>query len=308
MPLTIITPFFISEGASFVNSKSGSIDVYFKCIVQLFHGLRGNVIYDQEIKLALVCNSIIPDKYHSQLKEFGVEMIIIEAEYCDNHKIRNKFPGSLFLLDAIKYFSLLNTTDVLILDSDILVNRELDLMNLNKCCDLVGYELGYNENHPVNGKSILDLKNDAYNILNSESSIKYFGGEFYYIPNSRLKETHDLVKICFGYYIEHDESVTEEHILSIVFSTLTASSITNKGIIKRVWNTFSFDNVDGKESEIALLHMPAEKGFGFLKLYNELDNFKNHNHSKKMYFFNLNKYFFVRKFNSLFRAIINKTK
>lgn len=275
MKKVIATPFYYSNNTTFVNSKNKSFDIYHNCIIQLFSQIRS--LNKEELDLILFVNKDINSEFREQLSAIGVRVVIVsDCKYSDENNIENKFPGCLFLLDSIRHVQQMGLGDVLFLDSDIFVNKPIDLKIMFN--DKVSfYTMPYEKHRKVNGRSILELNNDSViNMKYSKSNIKYCGGEYVYIPKNKVNDVCERIEFWFDYYNSIKACITEEHILSQVKHDLIddSCSISDQMILKRVWNTGRFSNIEGNEKNYILLHMPAEKDKGFKLITDKIKNNK----------------------------------
>lgn len=264
MKKVIATPFYYSSSTTFVNSKNKSFEIYHDCIIQLFSQIKTSS--SEELDLVLFVNKDVDKAFSEQLSMIGVTILIVDdCKYSDKNNIENKFPGCLFLLDSIKYAQKNNFGDILFIDSDIFVNKHIDLKLMFN--DKVAfYTIPYDKRRKVNGRSIQELNNDSViNMKYNESNVEYCGGEYVYVPKNKLDDVCERVDFWFEYYNSVKASITEEHILSQVKHDLIddSCSISEQMVLKRVWNTGRFNNIEGNESNYILLHMPAEKDKGF---------------------------------------------
>ncbi|MGL5110681.1 MAG: hypothetical protein ACRC7J_16720 [Vibrio ordalii] len=275
MKKVIATPFYYSSNTKFVNSKHKSYEIYHNCIIQLFSQIKS--LITEELDLILFVNKEINNEFRDKLGMIGVKIIILEdCKYSDKNNIKNKFPGCLFLLDSIRYVKQLSFGDILFLDSDVFVNKPIDLKLMFN--DKVSfYTIPYEKHLKVNGRSIQELNCDSViNMKHNESNVEYCGGEYVYVPKNKLDDVCERIEFWFDYYNSLKASITEEHILSQIKHDLTddSCSISEHMILKRVWNTGRFNNIEGNENNYILLHMPAEKDKGFQLIANKIKNNK----------------------------------
>ncbi|WP_417877415.1 hypothetical protein [Vibrio sp.] len=275
MKKVIATPFYYSSNTTFVNSKNKSFEIYHNCIIQLFSQIKS--LSKEEFDLMLFVNKDINSVFRDQLSTIGVRIVIVEdCKYSDENNIKNKFPGCLFLLDSIRKVQKMSLGDVLFLDSDIFVNKPIDLKLMFN--DKVSfYTIPYENHRKVNGRSVLELNSDSViNMKHNKSNVEYCGGEYVYIPRNKLDDVCERVEFWFDYYNSVKASITEEHILSQVKHDLIddSCSISEQMILKRVWNTGRFNNIEGNEKNYILLHMPAEKDKGFKLTTDKIKNNK----------------------------------
>jgi hypothetical protein len=109
--------------------------------------------------------------------------------------------------------------------------------------------------------------------LSTFKTFKYCGGEFFFIPQSRVDEiTFNIEKIwkrnessdfSSGEYFQ-----TEEHFLSLAIHNLHSVETTNS--ISRLWTTRTYRKIPKNYRELLLIHLPAEKDNGISKLFSIL--------------------------------------
>lgn len=255
---------------------------YYKCMVVMFATVRKQY---QEARLILFTNRDIPSAYQEKLDSLKVATTVIpdnHARYVSDPYISNSFPGCLFTLDVIEHAAVSGLAGeietIFLLDSDCLALNSLDnvIEQLASQDGIVGINLNYELSHDVNGQSRASLA-DIFNRLADSSgstrvdAIDYYGGEFYGfsakmlpIISSATARYWDLIKQSPA---DWGNMFTEEHILSLIFNGMRDLIRVQPGIIKRTWTADNFQNIDGREDQYAILHLPAEKRNLFQSLY-----------------------------------------
>jgi len=280
--ICIGTAFFHVEGHSLNLGKASykeKLEAYYKCMIVFFASARK---FHPEAKLVLFSNEKLPDSYTKLLDHYKVHQEILtsgDIKYCNKVDIENNFPGCLFTLDVIDYSNkkrelLDGCGSLMIFDSDCVFLNSIDGISSG----IGGIDLKYSANHIENKQSRSSLSLIRHAMADKFCGPiigPYYGGEFYGISVKLLDQIAGDIKNTVEYITSNKDTwgkfFTEEHILSIVYA-MNEENIIDKRIIKRVWTTDTFHNIDGNEKEYKILHYPAEKNSFFQEIY---DNIKN---------------------------------
>ena len=253
----------------------GKFNIYYKCLVVLFLSLR-RVYRDQ--RLVLISDQKLPPFYSDCLDCLTVEQIIITPTLTN---LSSSFPGCLFtlsLLERFREFVDVQRDDLLvILDPDCVIRAGFDDFLLGLGDNRIGaYSIDYPLDRIVNGYTRNSLGQICSDIFNKGgvAPIKYYGGEFFAFPVQLLDLVNSRVKQVVLWIEENGESsnsITEEHVLSLVLNALPERYLVVDAarIIKRVWTSFKFRNVTGQEELLRIWHLPAEKKRGLRKVFED---------------------------------------
>lgn len=253
------------------------LDSYFKCICVFFASVK---LFHESNRKVLFINSDLPFLYRRILEDLKVEIIIIQERdiyYANSKELNNDFPGCLFKLDVLQFIDknklqFSNIKYIYILDNDILFLNEFhfEMMGVG------GLVMDYPEDRIVNGQSIENLQ-IVSDLMNFDKPVRWFGGEFIGIEWNRLTLVNSLIEEIWNAFVGVKDKlgakVTEEHIISVLYSNSVLNVTVFNDVIKRVWTTFGYNNVDGQEYKFLLLHFPSEKG----KLFNKIFEYISHN-------------------------------
>ena len=66
--------------------------------------------------------------------------------------------------------------------------------------------------------------------------------------------------------------LTEEHVLSFTLAYLGLPAGNANGMIRRLWTQRSYRNVHQSDLDLLIWHLPAEKSYGFARLFREVTN------------------------------------
>jgi len=167
--------------------------------------------------------------------------------------------------------------NIFILDSDIIFNKPLspDIVNELRDHKALLYSIDYAHNHKINGltrSELASIAKDLYDEFPANDFI-YSGGEFVCCLGSEVVKIAELGRKYYLLCLERHKKMLpkfneEAHLLSFVYTLLGYKTHTANQFIKRIWtNRRYFSNIDGKESDLILWHLPAEKNRGFLRVF-----------------------------------------
>lgn len=279
--LLFATAFYHASGRApnartiFERSK---MKVYYQCMVVCYASLRR--LYP-EAQLALFTNRQLPEPFNDQLESLRVDTLMCASRYVDDGAFKNDFPGCLFSLDVIEHLSnsrAAGFSHLILMDSDCIVRNRLDVMVDEMTRNeeaLYAYEMGYPVNTVTNGQSRASLTL-ALSYFSGQMAacpaVSHYGGEFYGIPVTVLPQLAKRLQTFWEWMKSEGtkyfgNSLTEEHVMSVVFAEQKDIILNARGLIKRIWTSSNYSNVEGDESEIPVWHLPSEKKKGFVKLY-----------------------------------------
>lgn len=149
------------------------------------------------------------------------------------------------------------------LDSDVFVQRSFDRIWTDAQYNIMLYDV----NEPCDGYMVKEMQD----FLNIPGPLTHFGGEFFAASRSLALDFISECKRIFETMVERDfvSDNGDEFITSIAASRLK-DLVKNAGAyIRRYW-TGSYRLVcsDFDKNNITILHVPAEKEQGIIKIYN----------------------------------------
>lgn len=271
------TAFYHANGnAPNLKNSTNKFDKYYQCMFVLFASIRK---YYKEEKCVIFTDSVLPEKYNNLIKVYNIQICVLDQnEITLVDAFNNKFPGCLFTLDVINIFqNKFPDYHLLLLDSDVVLTKSIDTA-LNKLISSQhssGIIIEYPITKSTNGYSRIDLADLASKYSHTGISpidFKYFGGELYFIHSSMPKMFVEEINQFISFAKQHKlDNLTEEHILSIIFNLHKDNTAIFTSLIKRVWTTDTYHNIDGFEIEYAFLHLPSEKDKLFKKIFNLIE-------------------------------------
>lgn len=248
-------------------------EVYWRCVASFFATSKK---YNPNKKHLFYTNlSNIPTgpkfNYKDFLSDLEVEVRNVELSTktpVDWHSAwRNQFYVFDIMQDLQIHIS--SSDNILILDSDCIINKNLDnlFMDVQKYGVIV-YDCGYPDNHTVNGLTTVQMGNLYFEYYQTKESINYYGGEFIAINGGILSNILEEYKFIWSKNFKKYEDgllkLTEEaHFLSLIYHRLKTTKALGNHYIKRMWNTRAYNNIIDNDIDLPIFHLPSQKTTGF---------------------------------------------
>ena len=281
----LITWFYAEkkEDESFYPSVGGNTsspefhEVYWKCVYDFFESVL--LTQDNNIKLLFFTNvTEIPKDIEGRnlqtfLIENNIEVIHLELTNRTPSDWYKAWRNQFYVFDILNYCLKLNG-NLLILDSDCFVRKSLiPVFEEIKNRKIITYFCGHGIDEQINGISTSEMRKLYHLIFDEQAdSLVYCGGEFIGMTTDIIPKVLDLYHIIweknYEYYTLKQKKLNEEaHFLSLIYYRLGCSnSIANK-YIRRMWTALKYDNVLRSDKDLSIWHLPAEKKYGFKKIY-----------------------------------------
>jgi hypothetical protein len=247
-----------------VKAGEDPIRAYYRSMVVAFASVRR---FNPDAILWLITNEFVSSPYREQLQQLGVHFKIEEFQHLPSVDFTKRFAASLYLIDSLN--ALTQKTTILI-DPDVLCIRPLDDM-ISQTSGAAGVlPINYAADHDVNGLSRRQA-GELHGVLGEpqEAPIHY-GGEVYILPLDLLPTIRIRCERAWNLAIQRNREGetkfhTEEHILS--FALRGVQTVSLEQFVRRIWTAHRLRQVSGRENELTLWHLPAEKDRGFARLY-----------------------------------------
>lgn len=252
-------------------SDEKALHSYLKAMTACFASLRR---WNPSAELLCVVDEPLPEPYVTILRTMNVGEITCPFEHRPPLGLARTFNASFYMLDAMRSVGELATSltsAIVFVDPDVLCVRSLDHM-IAAAGDGVGaYALPYGVNDDINGltrqeAAVLSAVLDGTGVEASP----HYGGELFVFSAADLTLILDRCERAFSLAIARfteglSRYTTEEHLLS--YALRNTQIVDLSPYVRRIWTTRRYRNVRGDEHDLALWHVPAEKGRGFSKLY-----------------------------------------
>ncbi len=289
---TIVTWMYCSPpGENILHAQVGKFsssmrvqNYYWRCVFVLFES--SNRLNDGARHLLFVNQrppvEIDGIKTSDLISHFNIEVIEFPTITKSPENYYGSWNTQFIVIDVLDWLSrnVLDDDVILILDSDIVFNKSLDNLFYEelKCHKALLYSIDYSKSHVINGLTKSDLLEIAKDIDPDFSEIEftYSGGELICCLGSQVEKIAKIARktyeICIQRYFEEKIKFNEEaHLLSYVYAKMGYSTHTANMFLKRIWTDRSVhSNVDGREKDLVLWHLPAEKKTGFVKMFRSL--------------------------------------
>ncbi|WP_297668733.1 hypothetical protein [Thomasclavelia sp.] len=271
----ICVPFAFETGYnSGVNIKNNDkLDIYLKnatvaLISAKFYNPNCDVIFATNIP-----KNDIPSKYVDIMNINNISILFIPFE---SYKFGFDYKWSLafYKLCVLKKLIALGFDNCCYMDTDVYVQGTFDFI-WEECKNKI---LLYDINHGLNVKEYKNIMKEIVEFTHNDILITHYGGEFY---ASNYENAVIFEKMMYKVYLQMIESnfVTskgDEFIVSIAAENLKGLIKNASPYICRFWTGSSFRLVSTcyVYNPVVILHMPAEKEKGIIKIY---DRYISHN-------------------------------
>ncbi len=256
--------------------------VYWRCVTLFFVTSK---IHNPNNRHALFCNKDIlthaPAEVIKILQNLGVDFVTFPVRHRLPSGSVKLFGNQFYILDIIEHWAMNDKAAGFILcDSDCIWRKPVATFGqeiLDKRCLL--YTLrSHDQKHYEPGNLLNGMTHDRMKeIVEDEFDQNlghlplYHGGEFFAASNEycqSIAADFDRLWQRAVSEVSLDDSIKEEaHFLSILAEARGILPYTANHIVRRMWTHFKDLNILEDDLDLAIWHLPAEKKFGFLRMY-----------------------------------------
>lgn len=264
----ICIPFAYKDGMnSGVNISGGKkLEIYLKnASVALVSAKQ----FNSDCDVAFATNlkeKELPNEFLKILREWDIQ--VLEIPYNEF-----EFPGdytwslAFYKLCVLKRISEMKYMSVCYLDTDVYIQGNFEAI-WRECEQNV---MLYDINHGLNTDDYISLCDEVEEFYGNRKLITHYGGEFFAASSSNAKELVNVCEQVYSKMLEKDFRTTkgDEFILSVAAENMKASIKNAGAYVYRFWTGASFRLVSTcyEYNRIIVLHLPAEKEHGMLKMY-----------------------------------------
>lgn len=264
----ICIPFAYKDGMnSGVNISGGKkLEIYLKnASVALVSAKQ----FNSDCDVAFATNlkeKELPNEFLKILREWDIQ--VLEIPYNEF-----EFPGdytwslAFYKLCVLKRISEMKYMSVCYLDTDVYIQGNFEAI-WRECEQNV---MLYDINHGLNTDDYISLCDEVEEFYGNRKLITHYGGEFFAASSSNAKEFVNMCEQVYSKMLEKDFRTTkgDEFILSVAAENMKASIKNAGAYVYRFWTGASFRLVSTcyEYNRIIVLHLPAEKEHGMLKMY-----------------------------------------
>lgn len=214
------------------------------------------------------------------LEGLNVEVVTFPMTWQTPPGYYPKWRNQFFVFDIFRYFedhfADPNTAFVL-LDSDCIIRHSLDdLFAQIRQNGLMTLPIPFEEDHDINGITRKDMR-AIYSELDGKDpgfNPVYYGGEFFAATLDNVKRVNLMFPPVWEAMMQrfkegkkkfHYEGPTLSYLYYRIGKFGTAEKF-----IKRVWTSVKFSNVEARDFDLHIWHVPAEKKEGIALLLNKI--------------------------------------
>lgn len=264
---TVAIPFVKVAHDQNPNSRAGTDEQSLRSYLRAaFISLATFRRWNPELRLEFITNVDPPAYFVTWLKSIEASVRLVEFDHRPPQGFAKSFLGCFFLLDALSQHC---DGTILLVDPDVVCLGNLEPV-FERCRDAVGVlEMEYADSQSVNGLSRVRAQLLHKQLGEGDGPPPHFGGEIYVVPPSARRKLAKRAETAWSFSLKafaegRDYMPTEEHILN--FAVRGVDHVLLNDLAKRVWTAHSFRTVDGRESDLLMWHLPAEKDRGFINL------------------------------------------
>lgn len=246
-------------------NSAKSRDAYLRASIVCLASFRR---WNEDVNLVFATNAPVPEWFEERTRSLRAEVRYVEFSHVPPRNFSSAFLGSFFLIDVLQ--APWDSDHLVLTDPDVICLGNLEPV-LEDCEHRIGaLPLNYARDRPVNGLSSIGAESIHQDLGLPPGPVTHFGGEFYVIPQILLSEAAAKVEAAWRHSLAQflngeRHFPTEEHMMNYVLRQVPTTGLQEH--VKRVWTAHGFRNVDGKEADLLIWHLPAEKERGFRKVW-----------------------------------------
>lgn len=256
--------------------------IYWHCVALC---LMTSVTHNPDCPHLLFCNkhipSVAPPDVVANLSALGVVFVELPLTYRLPEGSISRWGNVFYILDIIEYFVDRLAYDILIFtDADCIWRKSArGITERLAIRDCLVYSLrpedqkNYEGDVLLNGmsrKKMVAVLDEVFHKRLADTP-PHNGGEFFAATRRYCAAILPQIKTLWDYACQHapetDSIKTEEHFLNILAWANDVQSYTADGIVRRLWTNFGDVNVRASDTELIIWHLPAEKKFGFRRMW-----------------------------------------
>lgn len=260
-----------NSGVNLHATRNERLDVYFKNICVALCSARH---HNPNCEVALVTNlknADIPSAYKDLLEKHEISIFYVPF---DSFRFPDDYKWSLafYKLCALKHISGKDFSNVCYLDTDVWIQGSFDPIWKESEQKILLYDI----NHGLNVKAYRSICDEFSAFSGEKCFLTHFGGEFF--AGSKHDSTlfiNEAEKIFFEIQEKQLQIKTgDEFILSLTAERFHGKIKNAGAYIFRFWTSFFYlVSTCYQYNSVIVLHVPAEKERGMIKLYNKYIRF-----------------------------------
>jgi hypothetical protein len=271
--VVVAVPFVQVDPSQNPNLRAKGADhvrAYWDAMTVTFASIRR---WNPEYELRLVSNQPAPEYTRALFEQLGVTTTIVPFDHRPPPGYAAMFAASLYLVDALQIAAEDETT--VFIDPDVLCIRPLAPLVAAAGTTVGAILLATSQDEDINGLTLRASGRLHEQLGLARGDPRHYGGELYVVPGPLAKRLRALVEEAFVFSLQQhaagaERFTTEEHLFNYALRVLGAADLS--ALAQRVWTAHRYRTVSGREAELALWHLPAEKDRGFATLRRLLED------------------------------------
>lgn len=258
----------MNSGVNVSIKGKGKIEIYLKnaCVA-----LISAKYYNPDSDVALVTNlgrGNIPEEFLSIFDKWEIKVMEIPF---DQFRFQGSYTWALafYKLCVLKKLSCMKYESICYMDTDVYIQGSFDAIWTECRQNIMLYDI----NHGLNTRDYVLLCDEIESYCGQRKLITHYGGEFFAASAENAKAFVDICEQVYYEMLQKNFITTkgDEFILSLAANEMR-ESIKNAGAyIYRFWTGAGFRLISTcyEYNRITILHLPAEKERGMLKMYDK---------------------------------------
>lgn len=269
--------------ASPVSSDASSQEIYWRCVGIYFLTAR---LHNPITPLVMFCNRdfehVAPPEVANLLKSLDVVFIELEISHRLPKGSVTQWGNVFYELDILKWFAQNNLWEGLVITDPDCVWRStfapFEQRLIDKNCLIYTLEPADQKDYEgdvlINGMSTKKMRDTVVDVFKRQlsTSIKHNGGEFLAVTRAFCEKNASNIDKLWSFAIANawktDSIKTEEHFWNIIARLNDAPERSANDIVRRMWTNFEDVNIRDEDLKLTLWHLPAEKRYGFRRMWN----------------------------------------
>lgn len=260
--------------------------VYWRCIALFFLTSRA---HNPRSPHVLYCNKRVEDvgpaKITALFGELGVDLVQLPLTRRLPPDTASRWGNVFYELDILAHFAGSDDWPSLLLaDSDCIWRRPFAPFEgrlREKGCLLYTLQPSDQKNYEgdvlINGMSRRRMAAVSHALFGSlpTGEMPYYGGEFSAFTRPWCRSVLPMVDKLWNHACAHaaeDDTIrTEEHVWSIIAVAADVRPCGANDIVRRIWTNFEDSNARPSDLDLPLWHLPAEKKYGFRRMWSAVE-------------------------------------
>jgi len=269
------------QSAGQKSSSQSHQNIYWRCLIVFFITSRRfnkkekHILFTNVDQLPVIEGKKVADI----LSDLEVDVVYTDFKYKTPKGYHGAFQNQFYEFSILEYIAKNNANpndQYLIVDSDCMfIKPALRLFNEAEKEGFISFEIDSPADYNINGLSRRQMQKVFSELLGREIKEipSYHLGEFLLCSVRNVRKIYeDFLELWPQLMQRHALGLPklneEAHTLSYLYYKNNLHPSANNTFIKRIWtNPLFYRNVSSSDVNLTIWHLPAEKTFGFVKLY-----------------------------------------